>query len=114
MQRKPWPVRELDVVVVRDPQVGRSNDRCPCIVVGFRPPDQVIVNPCSSSDAYDPAKHLMFPDTHPDFPKTRFRRSSYAVEEPFLQVPISDVVKVIGRLEGEFARMFLEWTGLSI
>ena len=104
----------LDVVVVRDPQVGRSNDRRPCIVVGFRPPDQVIVNPCSSSDAYDPAKHLMFRDTDPDYPKAGFKRSSYAVEEPFVQVPVADVVKVIGHLEGEFASRFLKWTGLSL
>ena len=104
----------LDVVVVKDIQVGESNDRHPCIVVGFREPDLVIVNPCSSSPGkYDPAKHLMFHDWHEDFRRAGFLRSTYAVEEPFVEIPVSDITKAIGHLEGEFARMFLDWTGLS-
>ncbi len=104
----------LDVVIVKDIQLGRSDDRRPCIVVRFREPDHVLVNPCSSSDNYDSSKHLMFSDGHADFGKTGFVRSTYAVEEPFVEVPAADITKTIGRLEGDFARMFLEWTGLVL
>ena len=104
----------LDVVVVKAIQVGRSNDRRPCVVVSFRPPSHTVVVPCSSSkDLYNPVLHLMFSNWHKDFEATGFRRSTYAIDD-FVEVPDADVVKTpIGRLQGEFARKFLEWAGLT-
>jgi hypothetical protein len=104
----------LDVVVVKEIQLGRSNDRRPCVVVEVRGSSRIVVVPCSSSpDLYDPARHLMFHDSHKDFAKTGFRRSSYAADGPLVEVAVSDVTKTIGRLEGDLAAQFMRWVGLA-
>ncbi len=106
-------MRILDVVVVKGIQLGKSDDRRPCIIVEMREPMWIVVVPCSSSDHYDPARDFMFHDWHEDFSKTGFVRSTYAIDGSFVEVPVSDVAKTIGRLEGDLAVDFLKWAALD-
>ena len=106
-------MRPLDVVVAVNLQVGRSGDRRPCIVVELRGESDMVLAPCSSQfDMFDPTCHCELPDWHSDFAATGLLRSSYAIDD-FVERPRSDVVRVLGRLEGELASRFLDWAGLA-
>jgi len=106
-------VQSLDVVIATNLQVGRSGDKRPCIVVELRGDSHVVLAPCSSQfDMFDQTCHCQFPDWHSDFPATGFLRSSYAIDD-FVERPRDDVVKPLGRLEGELASRFLDWAGLD-
>ena len=106
-------MQALDVVVATNIKVGESDDRRPCILVELRGDSHVLLAPCSSQLAmFDPTVHYNFPDWHGDFAATHFLRTSYAIDD-FVERPRSDVVKVIGHLEGGFASGFLDWAGLD-
>jgi len=102
-------LRPLDVVLAGVP-VGESLDPRYCIVAAVGPGTWVKVVPCSSQfDLYREGADLPFRREHPDFPATGFRKESYAIDGPVVEVEQSQVKRRYGRLEGEFAAAFLRW-----
>jgi mRNA-degrading endonuclease toxin of MazEF toxin-antitoxin module len=93
--------------------VGICTDIRPCVVL-FPPKSGFVTVACISAqpDMRDRNMHFTIDKDHPDFPATHLDRSSYIMSNRIVDIPLADLRKFLGRLEGEPAKEFKDWYGL--
>lgn len=104
------PLQPFDIHLVRL-RVGESNDLRPCVILSE--PDQSFARmmPISSSDLFNPSRDFRIHQTHPDFPKTGLKKTSFVIGDRIREVSLVIIEKRLGSLEGALRREFEEWLG---
>jgi hypothetical protein len=62
-------------------------------------------------DLYNPHWHFPLDSKHPDFPATGLTKDSYISGEKFFEVPIDELGRKTGILQGNLAKDFDKWIG---
>jgi hypothetical protein len=102
------PLEPLQVCVAVVP-LGAATYERPCVVVDVTAKTIGLAAISSKTDLYRRGEHFPIPDDHPDFRATGLVAASYVIGSPVFDAQPSQVVKVIGRLQGQLARDFTRW-----
>jgi len=92
-------------------QWRQCTDIRPCVVVDVEADGTavVVVLVSSARELYDPQRHFLIPENHPDFRATGLRRESYCWGDEMPRVSIARLGRKLGRLEGGLLRAFNAW-----
>jgi len=101
------PPRPLEVRVVRL-RLGHAEYPRPCIIVDVAPGGTATVMPLSTKDYGQPGQSFRLDPIDADFPATGLAVTSYTAG-PARTVPLADIGRRKGRLQGALARAFEAW-----
>lgn len=91
-------------------EYGKSDYERPCLIVDEVVSEKACILFISSAiDLFDPLRHYLLEDDEPDFLQTGLECTSFIDCERFIPVPVEDLLKKIGQLEGELEQNFRAW-----
>ena len=101
----------LDIWLVARHGVGKSEDARPLVVLSLLSSGNLEVAPISSASDLRGAswQHFAIDASHPDFAATGLPKSSYVLGDSLGTVRRSQLIKRMGRLQGQLAKAFQDW-----
>lgn len=92
-------------------KVGHAHYARPCIIYDDGPELQIWVIALSTKEDSQRGQSFKLDSTHPDFPATGLKETSYTIH-PMQLVSRSDIGKKLGVLQGSLAKELMDYLGL--